>query len=272
MQVLVAASVTFAPPAAHRTAYTPEMRRALSPVATEKYAEQLAHSSALEGTSQDCAMRRLALEMSVKLQPRLKGSREVFDALQLEQLCGDAPPVVTGAPMPAFEAAAGSVLYVAAADGDDSNAGTKAAPLATVHYAVARIRTLPAPRTIFLLKGVHYLERTVNLTREDGGLTLANAPGEEAWLSGGKPLPRSLAWKRLPRSGNVWQAQLPADFGPVPALHAILPDGTTVEQPRARHPNKNPADGTMEHSLWSPQGSVWTKPAPWAKPARTVWL
>lgn len=257
----------------HLVRYTPEMRRALTPHAPDEYVAQMARSRAQEGTPQDCAMRRLTVEMAAKLQPLL-GSRAIFDALQLEQFCGDSPPPFTQAPLPAFEVpSARSTLFVAATGGDDSNAGTRASPLASVHFAVSKIRALPAPRTVMLLGGVHFIGRTLNLTHADANLTLMNAPGEDAWLSGGKALPVDLEWKRVAdMAGNVWRAQLPADFGPVPALHALMRDGTTVEQPRARHPNKRPEDGTMEHSLWSPPGVVWTKPTPWAKPARTVWL
>ena len=48
-------------------------------------------------------------------------------------------------------------------------------------------------------------------------------------------LPASLQWKRVAATkGNVWRAVLPAGFGPVPGLHALLPDGSTAEQVRAR--------------------------------------
>ena len=116
VSTLLAASHGFAPPEPpvkpHLTKYTPEMRRVLTPHAPDEYASQLARSQAQEGTPQDCAMRRLTVESAAKLQPLL-GSRAIFDALQIEQFCGDSPPPFTRTPLPAFEApSAGSTLYV----------------------------------------------------------------------------------------------------------------------------------------------------------------
>eukprot|EP00966_Prymnesium_polylepis_P025951 598062-Prymnesium_polylepis.1 len=44
------------------TPYTTAMRRALTPSAPDEYAAALGRSRAAEGTPQDCAMRRLAME------------------------------------------------------------------------------------------------------------------------------------------------------------------------------------------------------------------
>ena len=75
--------------------------------------------------------------------------------------------------------AAASALYVDAASGSDSGAGSKAAPLKTIGAAVAKAQSLPAPRTIFLTgASTHYLTETVRITAAHSQLTITSLPGQ----------------------------------------------------------------------------------------------
>ena len=82
-------------------------------------------------------------------------------------------------------------LHVAP-DGDDANAGTVDAPLATLAGAVAAARTAAddAAPTITLHGGTYRITETVKLTAEDSGtanapFVIRAAPGEEVRLTGG---------------------------------------------------------------------------------------
>ena len=53
---------------------------------------------------------------------------------------------------------------------------------------MAASRALPKPLTIALRAGTHHLNHTIELGAADSGLTIRNAPGEAAEVSGGTPL------------------------------------------------------------------------------------
>ena len=254
-------------------AYPDYLRRQLTPDANAAFAEKLAHTRERIGTSQDCAMRKLAYEFAGELQPWRAPHRDVFDALELESICGELPPPGATPRLSHDDLpAAASTMYVNVTGGDDSNSGTISAPLATPHAALVMLRNLKAPRVMVLRGGVHFLADTLNVTAADGDLSIVSAPGEAAWLSGGALLPTDVSWTRVVGEQPVWRAVLPEGFGDVLGLHALMPDGSTIAYDRARHPNRKPEDGTMEHGLWSPAGAVWTKPAAWPAPALTVWV
>ena len=64
---------------------------------------------------------------------------------------------------------------------------------------------------------MHHLQAPLRLGPQDSGLTIQNAPGEEALISGATPLP-SLewpAWADAPEGSNVWKAKLPPGLGTV---------------------------------------------------------
>jgi hypothetical protein len=103
----------------------------------------------------DCAVRTSAWTQAKKLQGGFRSAVEmkwVFDALGIEEDCGAvfafaAPPASASAPAPAASAGNGYtaaslpseqkvVLFVDATHGNDGNAGTITAPLATVGAAV----------------------------------------------------------------------------------------------------------------------------------------
>merc|ERR1712008_532496 len=122
--------------------------------------------------------------------------REVYDALQLQSLCGAAPPsallehssVAGSSPGAAFPVPADAV-YVDPNIGDDGGSGAEGAPLLSVAAAVERTRRSSLHhRTIVLRAGLHQIQRVLELTPADSNLTIMSFPLEEVWLSGAKPL------------------------------------------------------------------------------------
>ena len=101
-------------------------------------------------------------------------------------------------------------------------------PGASLHAALATLRTLPPPNTLVLAPGVHRLTAPLLLTSADSGLTLRGEAG--AVLSSGVPLNFSHA------EGGLWAAPLP------PALLNCKADLSTLyvsgsRRLRAREPN-----------------------------------
>ncbi len=94
---------------------------------------------------------------------------------------------------PVAKAPQASTIFVDAVRGSDSNPGTQAEPLATIHAGVALTRTLPKPATLFLRAGTFYLGAPVQLGSQDSGLTISAYSGEPVWLSGAQLLP-PLTW------------------------------------------------------------------------------
>ena len=155
-----------------------------------------------------CEVYKLTHEFASIVQPKLTAtqSRAVYDALQLGSAnCTKGyravPPPHSLNPDPAprtvgYSHAAGSI-YVDAAKGSDSAAGTESAPLKTVEAALAKSRHgSPSPASIVLRGGTYYLKETIALTAADSGLTIESYSGETAELSGAHPL-TSLEWKSV---------------------------------------------------------------------------
>jgi hypothetical protein len=178
----------------------------------------------------DCAYRQLALDYGASLQPFRPSASwaQMADALAgapEAQNCSLSLPAAPAnasrfsyLPLPA--AGTPNVYYIAAAGGADSNPGTQAAPFATVERGLAAARAgAPAPGTLVLRGGTYFLAAPLVLTAADAHLTVQGFPGEEAWLSGGRPL-AGLQW----RPYNTTPA--PAWNGPfvgVSDVHALMP-------------------------------------------------
>eukprot|EP01052_Picozoa_sp_SAG31_P032023 SAG31_NODE_3465_length_4243_cov_8.202220_6_plen_133_part_00 len=103
----------------------------------------------------------------------------------------------------------------------------------SVAEAVAASRSMPKPLTVALREGTHYVSETIHLGPSDSGLTLRNADGERAVLSGGKLL--SPAWKASNACAGCFEASLHGQVTGVPGLRK---DG--VREIRARYPNHDP--------------------------------
>ena len=78
-------------------------------------------------------------------------------------------------------------LYVAP-DGSDNNPGTRSEPLKTLEAARNAARKLPGQKTVFVRGGTYELDRTLQLTPQDSGVTWRAYPSEKPILSGGRQI------------------------------------------------------------------------------------
>ncbi len=225
-----------------------------------------------EGTieEQDCAVRILAYQYALQLQPQLAPLLDVFDALELATVCKQPRPAEENHGQPSYAPPLGA-LYVDAAKGSDTASGSAGAPLKTVEAALKMCGSTTA-RAIVLRAGVHFLASTLEVGADLSGLVIQNYPGEEAWISGGVPLTAS--WTpsiNAPAapSGTVYSTQTPR-LDAIPGLNRLdASDPLHARMTRARWPNKVP-DTTMEHGLASTQGTTWLKPPGWGQPGYNV--
>ena len=234
----------------------------------------------------DCALRVLALEFALDLQPNLTAldAQQIADALNGSPEFGDyncnvTPPVglprsrmarvhsrITTTADHGNAATAEPTFYVDATRGSDSGTGTQGSPFRSIVHAITATRASPlAPRTLLLRGGTYYLGSpeqggaTIVLSAaEDSLLTIAAFPGEEVWVSGATPL-ANLVWGRVQNvSGNVWRAAV--NLRSVPALRA---NGARLI--RARFPNADPELGFGSSLV----PTAWLPPTPLPLPA--IW-
>jgi hypothetical protein len=145
----------------------------------------------------ECAWRALAFEYAAQIQPFLSAAAfaQIHDGLELSALCNasftlPAAAAVQSSPLALVSAAPraappATALYVDFTSGNDGNAGTQAAPLQHVAFAVLKARTMPQPAAIYLRGGVHRLAATLQLGAADSGLTIAAFSGETPVLTSG---------------------------------------------------------------------------------------
>ena len=178
-------------------------------------------------------MHKLAYEKATRLLPDMlpPGSlrrRRVWDALLTGDMTqagmGDcdgaaaSPPAGVARPTPPSRQPLAGSVFVDGARGSDTAAGTAQAPVRTLAHALALTRAASdGPGAIVLKGGIHHLQAPLRLGPQDSGLTIQNAPGEEAWISGATPLPSLewTAWADAPEGSNVWKATLPPGLGTV---------------------------------------------------------
>lgn len=86
--------------------------------------------------------------------------------------------------------------------GDDAAPGTTELPLATVHRAQRLARAMDGKVTVRLSAGRHRLDRTLELTEADSGITFQGAADGRTVLSGGT---RITGWRT---ADGVWEADL----------------------------------------------------------------
>lgn len=197
-------------------------------------------SQTFNTTALDCGMRHILLQRATDLLPWRSTHRDIFDALELESLCGDSP-VKTGdsnavsnlgkegngfvLSKESSTSARDDVWYVdpGTNGSDEIGDGTVAQPFATVEAALAASRATrhtanlgeaaSSPQTIVLRAGVHFLNATIVLGPDDSGTTITAAEGEEAWLSGGLLIPVGAPWERVNNAGistpSVWALDIP---------------------------------------------------------------
>ena len=99
------------------------------------------------GAAFDCSWRKLAYSYAPRLQPVTTAkAKELFDALELEALCGETFDATTPRPhssTPLAHATAGTTIYVSN-EGSDGNEGTSIKePVETLHGALFKARKLP---------------------------------------------------------------------------------------------------------------------------------
>jgi hypothetical protein len=98
-----------------------------------------------------------------------------------------------------------SATFHVAPGGNDTNAGTKEKPLATLEAARDAARKADAgSRRIVVMPGEYFLAQPLVLDARDNGLTIEAEPAGKATLYGGKLVTN---WKR--DGDRLWQAELP---------------------------------------------------------------
>ncbi|MFC5529376.1 right-handed parallel beta-helix repeat-containing protein [Cohnella yongneupensis] len=176
------------------------------------------------------------------------------------------------------------VNYYVSPHGDDTAAGSEAAPFATLERARKQLRGAGVAgkrsATVWLREGTHYLEQTFTLLSEDSGtadapITYRAYPGERPVVSGGRRLRTN--WE--PYRDGIWQTAI-AEWKGVSreGLFAeLFVNG--VRQTRARYPNGRGGASAFIRPLRAP--SAWPHeelpldPATftdktWAKPEEAV--
>ncbi len=166
----------------------------------------------------------------------------------------------------AFVCLAYSSLYAAEihvdVQGQDSNPGTKAKPVATLHAAqrIARqhiANGLKQPVSILIGEGSYYLNAPLKLTPEDSGtakcpVTWRAAEGKNVLLSGGIPIAGT--WKE--ETGGGWSVAVPG-VAKGWNFRQLFVDGSRAI--RARFPNADEANpflyatgGDLDHAMIDP--------------------
>ena len=155
-------------------------------------------------------------------------------------------------------------LFVAST-GDDAQAGTVEAPLATLEGArqaiAARKLASEEPVTVHVADGVYYLPNTLVFTPADSGsqqcpiVYRAQHEGR-AVLSGGLEL--SLSWS--PYRNGVFQAKTPAGL----QIDQLFVDG--INQRMARYPNHDPAKKAEPYQGFAADAFAKDRVARWANP------
>eukprot|EP00912_Choanoflagellata_sp_UC4_P000575 UC4_evm2s355 len=228
---------------------------------------QLVHSGTPAGINpeSDCSMRKFAWENDFsnfnysiiiidgkKLQPSRGEFRSLFDALQLEACGVDVPEYMdswkpptkaTPTPKEALE------VTVDPVNGDDLTAAISPSgtPFKSIKAAIAflrNVRDVSHENTkvahMVLRAGTHFLTETIQLGPDDSWLTIRNADGEEAIVSGGVNL--TTKWKPSSRCKGCFEVNLD---GQVDDILGLRLDG--VREIRSRYPNFDPElDSTIE--------------------------
>jgi len=162
----------------------------------------------------DCKMRNFALEFAEDIQPfrspatfteiadALNGTPEKASGCNVQYTSNKTTTSSSSSRFPfinepAIAPSNGGNTYYVSTTGSDSNPGTITQPFASLAAALSASRASPGWDTILFRQGT-YFPGTTTLGPQDKGLTIANYPGEEAWLSGAKPL-STITWNYVPQ-------------------------------------------------------------------------
>jgi hypothetical protein len=204
----------------------------------------------------ECAMRSVAYDMSQRHPAARRHASTIHASLQMDQCPGAAAaaPVVSAPDEPApcadgrhwsscsrpAQPAGGKTFWVDCANGDDTHAGTKAAPFATVTAAQTASRAAGAGTQVFLRAGTCYLKSTLLLTAADSGVHWSSFDNEAVVLSGGASL-SGIKWSQY--KNKIMVADLPdgVNASAIDSLFTVPAGGPGGEgatrHVRARYPN-----------------------------------
>ena len=191
--------------------------------------------------SLDCEIRNLAYQYAQKLLPQYGSFQAVYDALQLQN-CNVSLSSGKYKPRPFLYQSykEGVEIFVDAVNGNDENSGDISHPLQSIVKAIEvfRSQVVRSPTTIYLRKGIYYLEQTVRLSAADSGLTIAGYEDEAPVISGGKLY--KFSWKpytsKLYPDLKMFVTDL-TEQSPSPFTQLFIDGRRAV---RARYPNGNP--------------------------------
>jgi len=170
-----------------------------------------------------------------------------------------------------------------APDGSDANTGDVAAPLQSIHRALALSRQVARPTPykynaaspiacITLRAGTYYLGYNasaantatdsrvgaIHLTPADSGLTIRGMEGETVTLSGGVPL--NVAWQQW-RNGSYVTSLADSTIPAFDRWHFNELYVDNQRAVRAKFPNGDPAiHGLWDNTGWAPQAKTWSPP------------
>ena len=233
-------------------------------------------TQALNKTALDCEMRLLAMKYAQKIQPwrRFPADplfRQLHDALQLENLCHIPPPLDHK-----DDSTTNEVEFTCASK-HCLRVGYIQPPFlsfSTVHEALefsSNILRDPHHTTIILGEGIHSLKSTINLQKQDSGLSIVGYPGRDVWLSGALEIPADTKWSYdCSVNLNVRVANLTnlLNNHPLPRLPSLF--STHKRWNRARYPNGDvettqwgyQSPGRFNHSIPADQVLEWHRPQP----------
>lgn len=225
-------------------------------------AQEVAHAVK---NSTECEIRLLAYEYALRLRPGESPLLDVFDALELNEMCGATRPAPGPSPTPPSYPEPSGVTERFIVGKGKNEYETVAAAL-----KASRASAKPGAEKIILVRGgVHYLDAPIALDKRDSGLTVSNYPGEAAELSGGKPL--TTRWRpfNVSDDANVWVTDVDASVSEIPGLATESPHVRLI---RARWPNANPEDRSSVKNVGLRDG-LKSYIAPRVKPrAEQVWV
>ena len=160
---------------------------------------QLAVPAPPEVVELDCAVKTLAAEAARSLQPQ-RDPTAVFDALQLDTLCGQRRP-------PASDPARNWAADGQGEDGEEVPAhavwvSTGQSIPAALAELIRRRPSREQQRLLVLQNGTHYLNETLRLGSEHSGVTIRAAPNARPVLSGGQLLRTQWAPTTVPSGAS----------------------------------------------------------------------
>ena len=204
----------------------------------------------------DCAMRQLALEFAVQIQPlaTLRQLRDLADALNgsPEALCRNATPTKPWHASDKVSKPQSQSAIIVSPTGDDAAAGTLASPLHSVRAAIARARLLGI-KEVALRAGTYRESSAIELGPGDSGLTLTSYDNEPAVISGAILLQPSWTRVHTTAAANIWTTDVPSGV----RIDALRVGGERAT--RSRYPNADPAR-ELNPSGWITARTQWLPP------------